>query len=170
MQERKSKPALYYYDLIRHDDLEGLKKAYEENMDMCELEVYEKNLLIHAVLEDKPEILSFLISIGCDLNKGDADRGVSPLQAAALKHHLKTAEILLEAGALVDKKDSLGNTPLIEAVFVSRGETDMAELLLAHGADPFMKNDAGVNPYDLAKTTEKSSLIKLFESKGISGA
>lgn len=165
MQERKNNTALFYYDLIRHDDLDGLKKSYEENMDLCDVEVYEKSLVIHAVLLDKSEILRFLISIRCDINKGDADRGVTPLQAAALQHHVKMAEILLAAGAKVDQRDSLGNTPLIEAVFVSQGDAKMAELLLAHGADPFSKNDAGVTPDELAKTTSKTNLIKLFESK-----
>lgn len=156
---------MFYYDLIKNNDLEGLKKSFEENMDLCDVEVYEKNLVITAVLLDKSEILQFLISIGCDLNKGDADRGVTPLQAAALKNNLKMAEILLAAGAEVDKKDSAGNTPLIEAVFVCKEDISMAALLLEHGADAFCHNNAGVSPYELASTTNKKNIIKLFEDK-----
>jgi ankyrin repeat protein len=165
MQEKKNNMELFYYDLIENDDLGGLKKAFEENMDLCDVEVYEKSLVINAVLLDKSEILKFLISIGCDINKGDVDRGVTPLQAAALKNNLKMAEILLAAGAEVDKKDREGNTPLIEAVFVCEGDISMAALLLQHGADAFCCNNAGVSPYELAKTTNKKNLINLFESK-----
>lgn len=165
MQEKKNNMEMFYYDLIKNNDLEGLKKSFEENMDLCDVEVYEKNLVITAVLLDKSEILQFLISIGCDINKGDADRGVTPLQAAALKNNLKMAEILLAAGAEVDKKDSAGNTPLIEAVFVCKEDISMAALLLEHGADAFCRNNAGVSPYELASTTNKKNIIKLFEDK-----
>jgi ankyrin repeat protein len=37
--------------------------------------------------------------------------------------------------------------------------------LLEYGADAFCCNNAGVSPYELAKTTKKNNLISLFESK-----
>jgi ankyrin repeat protein len=165
MLEKKSNRELFYYDLIKNDDLDGLKKSFEENMDLCNVEVYGKSLVINAVLLDKSNILQFLISIRCDINKGDVDRGVTPLHAAALKNNLKMAKLLLTSGAEVDKEDRRGNTPLIEAVFVCQEDISMAALLLEHGADAFCRNKAGVSPYELAKTTNKKDIIKLFENK-----
>ena len=153
-----------YYDLIRNNDLESLKKAFAENIDLCTVMVYGKRLLINAVVLDRIEVLAFLIRLGCDLNAGDEERGVTPLQAAALKNNVKIAEALLAAGARVDSQDRGGNTPFIEAVFVYEHDAAMARLLLQHGADPLCRNKAGVSPVDLAKTTAKKELIRLFEN------
>lgn len=153
-----------YYDLIRNNDLESLKTAFAENIDICAVVVYGKSLLINAVVLDRIEVLAFLIRLGCDLNAGDEERGVTALQAAALKNNVKIAEALLAAGAQVDSQDRGGNTPLIEAVFVYEHDTAMAKLLLKYGADPLRRNKAGVSPADLAKTTVKKELIRLFEN------
>jgi len=56
---------------------------------------------------------------------------------AAQAHAPGVCEALLLAGALVDAVDSNGNTPLVGAVFTSRGRDEVVLGLRQYGADPF---------------------------------
>jgi ankyrin repeat protein len=58
-------------------------------------------------------------------------------------------KLLLDAKADVNAKDDLGNTALTGAVL--RGWNQMVKTLVAAGADPYLANNAGLSPYDMAK-------------------
>jgi ankyrin repeat protein len=60
-----------------------------------------------------------------------------------------TVKLLIAAHADVNARDDAGNTALMGAVL--RGWNDMAKVLIAAGADPYLPNNAGVSPYDAAK-------------------
>jgi ankyrin repeat protein len=60
-----------------------------------------------------------------------------------------TVKLLLDAKADVNAKDDAGNTALTGAVL--RGWNDMVRTLIAAGADPYLANNAGLSPYDMAK-------------------
>lgn len=117
------------YRFIREGNLEGLKEVLESSPDACSLRPYGQSLALHAVLEDKTELLEFLISLGCDLHNGDDEHGLTPLHAAALNGNLKAVQILLAAGAQVDCLDNYGDTPLFRAVYAYKD--DLATIRLA---------------------------------------
>lgn len=90
------------------------------------------------------------------LDRGDAatqpdHQGSTPLHLAAQENSIEVARLLLQRGALVDARNGSGNTPLFVAVFNSRGRGEMIQLLRAHGADPWKRNDAGQSPVELAR-------------------
>lgn len=61
--------------------------------------------------------------------------GMTPLLVAAREGHIDTARALLDAGVAVDQaKIGDHTTPLVEATI--NGNSDLATLLLEHGADP----------------------------------
>jgi ankyrin repeat protein len=62
---------------------------------------------------------------------------------------VETVKLLLDAKADVNAKDDNGNTALTGAVL--RGWNQMVRVLIAAGADPYLANNAGVSPYDMAK-------------------
>ena len=70
--------------------------------------------------------------------------------------------MLLEAGAAVDPHDSHGNTPLHKAVFNSRGDGIVINLLRTHGADPQAQNAHGVSPLKLALTIVNFDVRQFF--------
>jgi ankyrin repeat protein len=72
-----------------------------------------------------------------DVNAQDA-AGYSPLHAAASYDHIELARLLLDRGADVHIKDEDGDTPI--QVCESAG---MFDLLVTHGADPFLANYLG---------------------------
>jgi ankyrin repeat protein len=75
-----------------------------------------------------------LLTAGVDPDGYD-DAGDAPLHIAVMQNHLELIEILLDAGANIDRpRTGAGDTPLLEAV--QHHHDDASLLLLARGADP----------------------------------
>ncbi len=101
--------------------------------------------LVHlAVARDDQDGLAFALSVdssesgalavsGGLANCADPASGRSPLHAAALNGAMRAASTLLEAGALVHVRDSLGHTPLYYAA--RQGHEGLVELLVKAGAN-----------------------------------
>ena len=71
----------------------------------------------------------------------------SILHIAAQSGQVAQSEILLHSGIMVNVKDSLGNTPLHDAL--NSHALEVAELLLSKGADWRMENNQGDNCRDI---------------------
>lgn len=155
-----------YYSLITHNDLEGLKAAFEEHCNSCEVKPYGQSLILHAVLENKLEILNFLIQQNCNPNQAD-ESGLTPLHAAAQNNNVEAAEILLSANAQIDLEDKFGNTSLLDAVHAYQSDMSMISLLIKAGADPFHPNKSEISPYRFAETTKKNEVIAFFRTNGL---
>ena len=85
---------------------------------------------------------------------------------------IKTAQftdivsLLLDAGADMDIMDSLGNTPLHNAVLYWPSTQQTVDLLLARGADVTLKNHEGSTPFNMAEDKElKHVLMELKKKK-----
>lgn len=103
-----------------------------------------------------------LLAAGQDPNLGDRD-GFVPLHLAAQQGNVEFAEVLLEAGAIVDAVNKYGNTPLFVAVFNSRGHGDLIRLLRRYGADPRRFNGFGQNPVGLARLIANYDVKQFFD-------
>ena len=114
-----------------------------------DVDQYGRTALHEAALKGDARQMRALLDGGLDPNVGDR-RGFTALHFAAQQGSIEAALLLLDAGADVDPVDSYGNTPLWVAVFNSRGNGDLIELLRAHGADPHHANNAGRSPAALA--------------------
>jgi ankyrin repeat protein len=97
--------------------------------------------LERAILRNSPEEVRELLRNGADVNAVADHRrimyGYTPLLLAAsvnLHHSTEIVDMLIRAGADVNKEDTIGYTPLYDAS--SHGNVDMVRLLLAAGADP----------------------------------
>lgn len=73
--------------------------------------------------------------------------------------HVDIAALLIKYNTCVNATDKWAFTPLHEAA--QKGRTQLCALLLAHGADPTMKNQEGQTPLDLAtvRTLPSSSVL-----------
>lgn len=65
-----------------------------------------------------------------------------------LPQHVDIAALLIKYNTCVNATDKWAFTPLHEAA--QKGRTQLCALLLAHGADPTMKNQEGQTALDLA--------------------
>lgn len=105
--------------------------------------------------------VQLLLKAGADVNAQDTN-GWSPLHFAAQASSAGCTDALLRAGADTTLKDSFGNTALFRAVFSSRGEGDVIELLRAAGADPYATNLHGVSPLSLARSIANFNVSVYF--------
>ncbi|KTF86185.1 hypothetical protein cypCar_00016699 [Cyprinus carpio] len=71
--------------------------------------------------------------------------------------HVDIAALLIKYSTCVNATDKWAFTPLHEAA--QKGRTQLCALLLAHGADPTMKNQEGQTPLDLATADDIRALL-----------
>lgn len=69
------------------------------------------------------------------------------------------AALLIKYNTCVNATDKWAFTPLHEAA--QKGRTQLCALLLAHGADPTMKNQEGQTPLDLATVSPHFKILTL---------
>jgi ankyrin repeat protein len=124
-------------------------------------------LLMLAVSDDDAdtEMVQFLIDQGSDVNLADSTHNYTALHFAARDLRSEIVRILLDAGAVVDPINELGNTPLGELVLAPDRKVFIALLLLNKGADPNRKVINGMSCKDWAKNESASLFACLKDSK-----
>ena len=73
---------------------------------------------------------------------------------------LKILKLLIDKGANINKANSLGNTPLIDACEL--GKIESVKILLANGANPNQANNKTKKPLDFAIKSGNQELINLL--------
>ncbi len=103
-------------------------------------------------------IVKALIQGGANVDACDGVKRCTPLHMAARRGNVEVAEALLECGANIEARDSLGETPLRRAV--NCGQTGAAALLLAKGADPHSVGSKGLTPLSAARSGAMRGLLQ----------
>ena len=119
-------------------------------------------LLHHAAQSGNAEQLRALLAEGMDPDTPDDGVGNAPLHWASSFGHLACVLLLLDSGASVDARNSLGLTPLMRASW--KGELAVAELLLERGADVAATNNEKRTALDVAKKPEMQHLLRSHAS------
>lgn len=119
----------------------------------------------------RDELTELLLAYGADIHSVD-DYGWSALSYAADQADVKTVRHLLAAGVDPNPRSDTGWTPLMivagdqfdgdEAVAL-----EIAKLLIAHGASVHTLNDKGKSIADIAKASEKQSIVQLLEEHDV---
>ena len=87
------------------------------------------------------------------------------LSSAIISGDKKSFDALLANDpSLANKPNNVGETPLFDAAFAGRKE--MAEALIANGADVNATDHFGKTPLDQAKFFHKDDIVRLLESHG----
>lgn len=97
-----------------------------------------------AKLGDR-EILLDLVHHGADLNAASrwGYMGDTPLAFAVRNGQVGAVRLLIDAGADVNHPGANGETPLRNAFYGEPNAVEIVQLLLAHGADPDIKDSQG---------------------------
>jgi ankyrin repeat protein len=83
---------------------------------------------------------------------------------AAMNGNLQIIAILIKAGADIDPRDRLGNTPLMLAA--QRNQTEAADLLIEAGAKLNMQNRDGLTPLMIAAGRGNIALVRALLDSG----
>ena len=116
-------------------------------------------LLHYAAKENRPEVIEYLISSGCDINAVDDDEQ-TPLYKSAMFGHTKSVQLLIDKGANVNQIDNNGNTPLHVAI-ISGGDFGIVKALMEK-ADPCIQNNDDQNVLHVAVKYHKVDSIDLI--------
>ncbi|MFJ2239294.1 ankyrin repeat domain-containing protein [Streptomyces sp. NPDC087859] len=124
--------------------------------------------LFRAILSGDAKSVRTLLRSGASPERRNAD-GTTPLYLASVQGEAEVARLLMEAGASPDA-ESRGpgseGTPLCAAA--CWGHTATARELLAHGADPLLREDrgAGWSPLDWADHGHHPDTAEVLRAAG----
>ena len=102
-------------------------------------------------------IVRILVAAGADVNARDLKQQTTPLHMAARRGSALIAEALIGCGALIDPRDSSGDTPLRRAV--NCGRVEVAKLLLAHKANPDSLGSKQLTPRTAARAVKMRAVF-----------
>jgi ankyrin repeat protein len=123
------------------------------------------DLLRVAIDNNQMEMVSLLIAHDADLNKQDLDADDwTPLMYAAYNGNKAAADVLIEHGAGIDRRNAGGGTALMLAA--SMGQERIVGMLLNHGADANAKTVDGHTPLISACDGGSLESVKLLLSHG----
>jgi ankyrin repeat protein len=117
-----------------------------------------------AAFFGQPAAVKALIAAGADVNAAAKNAlKVAALHAAVAGGKLEIVKAILEAGGNPNAPQQEGFRPIHEAG--TKANRALAELLLAHGADPSLPNDAGTTAIGLAREKGHGEFADWLASK-----
>jgi truncated hemoglobin YjbI len=109
---------------------------------------------------DGGNVVRALARGGANVNANEGVKRCTALHMAARRGNSEIAAVLLDCGADIDARDSLGDTPLRRSV--NCGQLQVASLLLARGADAHSTGSKGLTPSLAARTTGMKQLLRVW--------
>jgi truncated hemoglobin YjbI len=103
-------------------------------------------------------VVRVLVQAGAKVDARDGVKHCTALHMSARRGNVEVAEALLDCGADIESRDSLGDTPLRRSV--NCGKTEVAALLLSRGADPHSKGSKGLTPLLAARSAAMRRLLR----------
>ncbi len=111
-------------------------------------------------------VVRALVQAGAKVDACDGVKHCTALHMAARRGNVEVAGALLDCGAAIEARDSLGDTPLRRAVNCDKA--GVAALLLARGSDMRSKGSKGLTPFSAARSTAMKRLLAISKGGGVS--
>jgi len=150
-------------EFISCNNIEEFESLINKGYDLNKKDNLGRTILFDIIVKGNTSLVEMLCSANANINIQD-NQGKTPLHFASIYNNAQIAEILIKSGAEVNIKDSYGNNPLFNAVFNSKGSTDLIILLLQSGTDCHSKNNSGVSAKMLAERIANFNVSYLFDS------
>ena len=112
--------------------------------------------------EGGPAVVFALVRAGAAVDASAGVKHCTALHMAARRDHEEVAHALLDCGADIEARDSVGDTPLRRAVNCDRMR--VASLLLAKGADVHSTGSKGATPLKAARSAGMKQLLQRYAS------
>ena len=118
--------------------------------------------LMNAILLQRKEVVKDFISWGVDLNYQDKKKETALMKAVQTQNE-EMVLLLLSNGAKVDIVDEKQETALQKAILNENEKISL--ILLDYNADALIKNNNGLDSYNLAMQQGKIKLAKVIQKK-----
>jgi ankyrin repeat protein len=152
------------FESIAAGDKVAVEQALTGGADVDSRARDQATLLIAAALDNQPQIAEFLLDKGADVMARNSG-GFTPLHAAAFSGSLSIAKLLLEKGAVLDDDGNKADvTPMMVAG--EENHVELAEFLIAKGADVNHAEGHGFMPITRAFWKGNTDIIRLFRRHG----
>ena len=161
------------------NDIETIRLLVDAGGDVNAADMAGFTPLINAASHGNLEAVRLLLAKGADVSARSGDGAFqkvkagtitlgswTPLIAAAAYGSPELIKTLLDAGAQVNVADVRGMTPLMLAVATDLQSAEVVRLLLAKGADPNAKSQAGETAMDWARKIGAPSTIEVLRRAG----
>jgi ankyrin repeat protein len=109
-------------------------------------------------ISDGGKVVHALVRAGAKVDASDGVKHCTALHMAARRGSVDVAKALLECGADIEARDTLGETPLRRSVNCDKPE--VAALLLSRGADRHSKGSKGLTPLLAARSGAMKKLLR----------
>jgi truncated hemoglobin YjbI len=103
-------------------------------------------------------VVRALVRGGARVNAQDGVKHCTALHMAARRGNVEIAEALLDCGADIEARDSVGDTPLRRSVNCDKKE--VAALLLSRGANLHSRGSQGLTPLMAARTSAMTRILR----------
>ena len=110
------------------------------------------------------DVIQRFINDGFDINQELDEYGWTPLIFASDNGHKEIVEMLMRAGADIEKADKYGWTPLIVAI--NNGHKEIVEILIRAGADIEKANKYGWTPLIIASNNGYKEIVEMLIRAG----
>ena len=157
--------ALDIFEAAAAGDLKSLQKAIDANPDSVQAFSGDGWTPLHlAAAFGTPEAARLLLEKGASVHAVSKNpQANQPLHAAlALGRNPETISLLLKAGSDPNAKQTAGYTAIFSAAAANR--RDLAELLIASGANPAIQNDFGQTAAGFARERGHAELAGWLEA------
>jgi ankyrin repeat protein len=145
-------------EYLKNNDYISVKKHIKNGADVNEANESGESVLAYAVRSRcDMELLMLLVEHGADLYDFD-NEGVSIFDMSITYNNINMVEYMIEQGVDVNFTQRRSKfTPLMAAA--SYGRTDIAKLLIDHGADKNVVDVKGFSAIDFARKMNKKSIL-----------
>jgi hemoglobin len=111
----------------------------------------------NACREGGGDVVRILVQAGAQVDACGGVKHCTALHMAARRGNLAVASALLDCGANIETRDSLGDTPLRRSVNCNK--TAVAALLVSLGADVNSRGSKGLTPLSAARTRAMKTVL-----------
>lgn len=161
-ENRKRVTILTLFGIKDVNDHATVLKKLSEGFDVNTVDSGGRTLLMEAAIRKDHELIKLLLINGANVNVRDK-RSWTALHFAAQEDDLLATKMLVEARADVSAQDDYGNNVVLRAVSMFRGNGDVIQFLIAHGADVNVKNKSGISALDSAKQTSNYNVLPFMD-------
>ncbi len=150
------------YSAIRSGERAAVETLLQNGVSPNQRDADGNTLLMNAAMYGRPELLSFLIEKGADVNAANNGGATALMRAAGDTAKIK---LLVGKGANVNARSALGNTPLMLAARANPS-ADAVKFLIEHGAEVNATNNFGATAIQTAAASGDLETVRTLIKHG----